>query len=78
MTEFQHLHVKWLKKDPAYAAEYLAMEPEFAIAREQIRVRAAAGMTEADVAERTAQARQRTLQRPAEGGWRTRLTETRW
>lgn len=52
MTEFQDLHAKWLKEDPAYAAEYQAMEPEFALARELIRARAAAGMTQADVAAR--------------------------
>lgn len=52
MTEFQTLHEKWLKHDPAYAAEYRAMEPEFAIARELIRARIAAGMTQEEVAQR--------------------------
>ena len=46
------MHTKWLKDDPAYAAEYRAMEPEFAIARELIRARNAAGMTQEQVAER--------------------------
>jgi DNA-binding XRE family transcriptional regulator len=52
MTEFQVLHEKWLTDDPAYAAEYCAMEPEFAIAAELIRARIAAGMTQEQVAER--------------------------
>ena len=52
MTELQELHAKWLKDDPAYAAEYRAMEPEFALARESIRARTAAGMTQEEVAQR--------------------------
>jgi len=52
MTEFQELHEKWLKDDPAYAAEYRTMEPEFALARELIRARTAAGLTQEEVAER--------------------------
>jgi ribosome-binding protein aMBF1 (putative translation factor) len=52
MTEFQVLHEKWLNDDPAYAAEYRAMEPEFAVARELIRARNAAGMTQEQAAER--------------------------
>lgn len=52
MTEFQVLHEKWLKHDPAYAAVSRAIEPEFAIARELIRARLAAGMTQEQVAER--------------------------
>lgn len=52
MTDFQVLHEKWLKDDPAYAAEYRAMEPEFAVAAELIRARTAAGMTQEQVAER--------------------------
>lgn len=52
MTEFQALHEKWLKDDPAYAAEYRAMAPEYAIAAELIRARLAAGMTQAQVAAR--------------------------
>lgn len=38
-SESQALHEKWLKHDPAYAAEHQAMEPEFAIAAELIRAR---------------------------------------
>ncbi len=52
MIEFQTLHEKWLKHDPAYAAECHAMEPEFALARELIRARTAAGMTQEQVADR--------------------------
>lgn len=52
MTEFQELHAKWLKDDPPYAAEYRAMEPEFALARELIRARTTAGTTQGEVAQR--------------------------
>lgn len=37
MTEFQALHERWLNEEPAYAAEYRAMESEFAIAAQRIR-----------------------------------------
>lgn len=52
MTRFHELHERWLKEDPAYAAEHRAMEPEFALARELIRARTSAGMTQEDVAHR--------------------------
>ncbi len=52
MTEFKDLHAKWLNDNPTYAAEFQAMEPEFALARELIRARTTAGMTQADVAQR--------------------------
>lgn len=52
MTRFNELHERWLKEDPAYAAEHRALEPEFALARELIRARTSAGMTQEDVAQR--------------------------
>ena len=46
------LHKERLKNDPAYAAEYNALEGEFTIARAMIRVRKDAQLTQAELAER--------------------------
>ena len=46
------LHKKRLQKSPAYAAEYDALEGEFSIAREVIRARKAAQLTQQQLADR--------------------------
>ena len=43
-------HEKWMTDDPEYRREYEARESEFAVADALIRARAAAGMTQGDVA----------------------------
>lgn len=42
---------RW-RKDPAYMQEYKALEEEFALAAELIKARAAAGLTQAELAKR--------------------------
>lgn len=46
------LHKERLKNDPDYAPEYNALESEFTIAREMIRVRKEAKLTQTELAER--------------------------
>lgn len=46
------LHKERLKNDPTYAAEYNALEGEFTFAREMIRARKNAQLTQAELAER--------------------------
>ncbi len=43
-------HETWMQADAAYREAYEALEPEFAVAGALIKARAAAGMTQADVA----------------------------
>jgi len=50
MTRFSDLKKKWMQ-DPAFRAEYEALEDEFRLADALIRTRASADMTQADVAE---------------------------
>ena len=45
------VHRKWMK-DPAYRAEYAALEREFALASAMIAARARAGLTQAALARR--------------------------
>jgi transcriptional regulator with XRE-family HTH domain len=45
------LHAEWMK-EPAYAKAYADLEPEFQFASAVIKARAAAGMTQADLARR--------------------------
>ena len=45
------LHEKW-SEDPAYKAEYDKLEPGFEIARLLVEVRAQAGLTQVELAER--------------------------
>ena len=51
MTKLKDLHGKW-SKDPAYRKAYNALEDEFALAEAFTEVRATAGLTQAEVAER--------------------------
>jgi ribosome-binding protein aMBF1 (putative translation factor) len=51
MTKAKDLHRKWMKQ-PAYRAEYDALEREFQIARTLIKARQRAGLTQTDVARR--------------------------
>lgn len=51
MTNIRDLHVGWMQ-DPSYRAEYDALEGEFALAAALIRVRADAGLTQEQLAER--------------------------
>lgn len=51
MSRMDELHKGWMK-DPAYRAEYDALEDEFALAAAMIRVRADAGLTQEELAER--------------------------
>ncbi len=51
MSRIRDLHIGWMK-DPAYRAEYDALEGEFALAAALIRARANAGLTQAQLAER--------------------------
>lgn len=51
MTKLKDLHAKWTK-DPAYRVAYDALEEEFAFAGAIAQARAAAGLTQAEVAER--------------------------
>lgn len=45
----EKLHKKWMK-EPAYRAAYEALEPEFGMARELIKARTKAGLTQVEVA----------------------------
>lgn len=51
MTKIRDLHTKWLE-DPAYRADYDAMEEEFALASALIEARAKAGLTQEELARR--------------------------
>lgn len=51
MTKASALHSKWMK-DPEYRREYEAQAEEFAMARAILEARAAAGLTQAELAER--------------------------
>lgn len=51
MTDWKDLK-KAVLADPAVAAEYETLAPEFALARQLIAARAAAGLSQAQVAER--------------------------
>lgn len=51
MTRLKDLHAKW-SQDPAYREAYDALEEEFALAAAIADARAAAGLTQAEVAER--------------------------
>jgi transcriptional regulator with XRE-family HTH domain len=51
MSRVDDLHADWMK-DPAYRAEYDALESEFALAAALIRARADAGLTQEQLAER--------------------------
>lgn len=51
MSRIDELHKGWMK-DPAYRAEYDALEGEFALAAAMIRARAEAGLTQEQLAER--------------------------
>ena len=46
------LHEEWLATRPGYKAEFDALEGEFALAEAMIRARAAADLTQAQLAER--------------------------
>ena len=43
-------HDRWMREDPAYREAYESQEAEFAVAEALIKARAAAGMTQADMA----------------------------
>lgn len=51
MTKFSDIKKRWMR-DTAFRREYDALEEEFAIARELIRARTRAGLTQAQVAKR--------------------------
>ncbi|MGE0418986.1 MAG: helix-turn-helix domain-containing protein [Acetobacteraceae bacterium] len=51
MSRMDELHKGWMK-DPAYRAEYDALEGEFTLAAAMIRARAEAGLTQEQLAER--------------------------
>ncbi|HVY14256.1 MAG TPA: helix-turn-helix transcriptional regulator [Rhodopila sp.] len=51
MTRLRDLHARW-QADPAYRAEYEALDEEFALAEALIRARADAGLTQEQLAER--------------------------
>jgi len=51
MTDIRDLHEGWLR-DPAYRADYDALEGEFALASALIRARAEAGLTQEQLAVR--------------------------
>ena len=51
MTKFSDIKKRWMR-DPAFRREYDSLEEEFAIARELIRARIRAGLTQAQVAKR--------------------------
>jgi len=51
LTPASELHEKWMKK-PAYAEAFAGMDEEFALASALIKARAAAGLTQEQVAER--------------------------
>ncbi len=51
MTDIRDLHKGWIE-DPAYRADYDALEGEFALVAALIRARAEAGLTQEQLAER--------------------------
>ena len=51
MTRVEDLHAEWMQK-PAYRQEYEALEEEYALKTALIRVRANAGLTQEQLAER--------------------------
>lgn len=51
MIKARDLHEKWME-DPGYRQEYEALEEEYALARALIEARAAAGLTQAQLADR--------------------------
>lgn len=51
MSRLRDLHEKWLN-EPEYREEYERLGPEFELARALIGARAAAGLTQAELAER--------------------------
>ena len=51
MSKVSELHEKW-SADPEYLEAYNELAPEFALARALIEARAAAGLTQAQLAER--------------------------
>ncbi|MEK7246139.1 MAG: helix-turn-helix transcriptional regulator [Pseudomonadota bacterium] len=51
MTAVRKLHRKWMK-EPAYREAHAALAPEFEMAREMIRARARAGLSQAALARR--------------------------
>lgn len=51
MSKLRDLHEKWLE-EPDYREEYERLGPEFELARALIEARAAAGLTQAQLAER--------------------------
>lgn len=51
MTDLRDLHAGWMQ-DPAYRAEFDALDGEFALAAAMIRARAEAGLTQEQLAER--------------------------
>ena len=51
MSKVTDLHKKW-SRDPEYRAAYDALAPEFELARSLIQARTAAGLTQAQLAER--------------------------
>ena len=51
MTRISDLHMRWMN-DPAYRAEYEALEDEFSLAAALIRARSNAGLTQEQLAER--------------------------
>jgi len=46
------LHDRWMRTDPAYRREYVALEPEFALVEAMIAARAYARLTQAQLARR--------------------------
>jgi len=60
------LHRRWMQDDPAYRAEYAALEGEFSLAQAITRARAAAELTQAQLAERM-QTTQATIARLESG-----------
>ena len=51
MTRISDLHMRWMD-DPAYRAEYEALEGEFSLAAALVRARSNAGLTQQQLAER--------------------------
>ncbi len=51
MSNVQSLHTRWIR-DPAYREAYDELTPQFRLARALIEVRANAGLTQAQLAER--------------------------
>jgi transcriptional regulator with XRE-family HTH domain len=66
MTRMSELTAKWMK-DPAFRAEYEALEPEFQLMEELIRSRKSAALTQAEVATRMGTT-QSTVARMESGG----------